>query len=105
MRALSLYAFTRASIGRESTAIAAAQREPRSQPASTIHRSDICGSESRADQDGATLRCLIRRGHEGTHQAYFRDHLHEWADAHSSESDPEPYAALPARSGGEASPR
>lgn len=63
---------------------------PGTQPVGQILRSDICGSECRSDRDGPTLRCLILRGHDGTHQAYYRDHLHEWADNQSSGSDSEP---------------
>jgi len=52
-------------------------------------RSDICGSEWRTCQDGPTLRCLMLRGHGGTHQAYFRDQLQEWSTTLSVVSGPE----------------
>ena len=57
--------------------------------AGRTRRSDICGSEWRPRQDGPTLRCLMLRGHGGTHQAYFRDHLLEWPTTQCSGTVPE----------------
>lgn len=33
-----------------------------------------------ANGDRVLLTCSINDGHDGTHQAYYRDRLHHWTD-------------------------
>ena len=39
-----------------------------------------CGDLHQVDHHGerALLACSINHGHDGTHQCYYRDRLHEW---------------------------
>jgi hypothetical protein len=49
-----------------------------SPPPASRHRFDACDSQWRPAERGPVLHCLMLPGHEGTHQAYYGDRLHEW---------------------------
>ncbi|HQA78316.1 MAG TPA: hypothetical protein PLL50_08185 [Propionicimonas sp.] len=40
-----------------------------------------CGSQWSQRSDGPTLECRMAEHHDGAHQAYYGDRLHEWSDA------------------------